>query len=257
MLSNLYKYETRYYAKTSWPIFLALLVATGMAIVSIHIPTDVYPLLTIVKTLMFTPYPLVIIAMLIMPLVLIVVRFYRHLFSHQGYLSFTLPVEPMDHFYCKFVCSLVMYIVICIPTFLSLLSILYLSIEDFSLFAILHMVLGEAPTSIIVTGIISIVSQGVAGLLTLYTAVCVGQLAKNKILGAIGGYFAINYGLQIVNSVIFIPFSIFFIPMAESFEDVLTQMSFMLGMFAFLYAVESVLMVFVCRHMITKKLNLE
>ncbi len=255
MLSKLYYYEARYYAKISWPIAVAVVVATVAAILSSFIPID------FVSSILFMPYPMVIVAAFCITSVIVVVRFYSHLFTLQGYLSFTLPVRPMDHFVCKLVNAVVFNIIIVALNVTSILLVSSIKMQDTFILKELIDFLVETPGIYWVSALISMMVQGLFSLVLFYTAICIGQLTKNKIITSVVAWFGLNYGSQIINIVLFL-LMIFAMSIGtgEAFGNMVSvenHLVIYMIFFSAVYLVECVLAIFTCRYIMTKKLNLE
>ncbi len=258
MLSKLYYYEARYYAKVAWLMILILIVSTATAVASQLIEID------FVRTMLFLPYPLVIFGMVCLPTVIYVTRFYRHLFTLQGYLSFTLPVKPMDHFICKIINAIVFSLIMISSTIVSGLIVLTVMFEEFSLLEGIWALITEANLWYVLSTTATICAQGLFSILIFYTAICLGQLAKNKILVSVGAWFALNYGTQILNSILLIPVIVVMsnnvttnIAVYNDSDEFFDSFPLMLFLIASMYIVESIISIFVCRYIMTKKLNLE
>ena len=112
MLKKLLKHEFRYYRKFMLITMMVMVVSVlfiRLAIVAFeHMPSNVD---TIAETLMnLASLPLMMLCMVLyytallslaVPHVFGAVRYYRNLTQDQGYLSFTLPVRPSYHVFCK------------------------------------------------------------------------------------------------------------------------------------------------------------
>ncbi len=253
MLKKLYYYEARYYAKTALPIIIALVAASLVAML--------FPLIKIefIQFLTIMPYPLLLVAMACLPTVIVVIRFYRHLFTLQGYLSFTLPVNSMDHFFCKLINAIVFHLVMIGLTVLSILFVGTAIAQDFLFIEAVKSFLGQFESIYLYSGILLLVVQSLFALIIFYTAICIGQLAKNKILVSVGVWVGINYGSQLVNSFFLMPVMFLVLHNIDMEFEVLAYnyLPVILVLFSALYFLETIAAVFVCRHIITKKLNLE
>ena len=117
MLRMLYRYENRYYAKI---MSLCYLILAGTLLVgrltyelfvylekSLPEDSDMLVLTSIPMSLVLMLAVLAVFAVLIIPQVLLAVRFWKNLIRDGGYLSLTLPVKPQAHVGCKIVTSFV------------------------------------------------------------------------------------------------------------------------------------------------------
>jgi len=100
MLSKLIKYEFKATARIFLLAYAVVIVLAGVnsAIIAINPPFDsnLSVVAEIMSTLMMVVYSIAAIAMFVMTLAVIIVRFYRML-GDEGYLWFTLPATPTQH----------------------------------------------------------------------------------------------------------------------------------------------------------------
>ncbi len=134
-----------------------------------------------------------------------IIRFYRNLFSKEGYLTFTLPVSVEAHIFTKLLCAGVSYIAslaiifaaFCIATSGELL------VEIFKAAGFLFGKASEALGGhlgfyILEFVVLTLISIG-AGFMLFYACMCIGQLAKrSRVLLALGVYFGYYYLTQII-----------------------------------------------------------
>lgn len=117
MLRMLYRYENRYYTKI---MSLCYLILAGTLLVgrltyelfrylekSLPEDSDMLVLTSIPMSLVLMLAVLAVFAVLIIPQVLLAVRFWKNLIRDGGYLSLTLPVKPQAHVGCKIVTAFV------------------------------------------------------------------------------------------------------------------------------------------------------
>jgi len=106
MLSKLMKYEFKATARIFLLAYAVVIVLAGVnsAIIAINPPfgSNMSVVANIVSSLMMVIYVIAAIAMFIMTLAVIVVRFYRML-GDEGYLWFTLPATPTQHVLAKLI----------------------------------------------------------------------------------------------------------------------------------------------------------
>lgn len=134
-----------------------------------------------------------------------VIRFYRNLFSKEGYLTFTLPVSVEAHLGTKLTCAAVAYIAslgvifaaFCIATSGELL-VEILKAAGF-LFGKASEALGADLAFYIIEFIVLSLVSICTSFLLFYACMCIGQLAKrSRVLLALGVYFGYYYLTQIV-----------------------------------------------------------
>ncbi len=138
----------------------------------------------------------------------IAVRFYKSCFSHQGYLTFTLPLSPTQILNAKLFVGLIWTLVNFLLTAFSIfiLTIPFLNETDFREFIALvanEFGFGTDAFSVIIRYILVIIIGGISSILMIYSSICFGQLlAKNKVLGAIASYAAISIILQTISTIV-------------------------------------------------------
>ena len=146
---------------------------------------------------------------LVMTFVNIVTRFYKNLFTHEGYLSFTLPVTGAQHIFVKLItgmvsvaCALLVVIVgICIATAGEM------TVEIFK--AVGYIINFVKPSFeghfwyyVIECIIAALVVLGME-ILLFYACIAVGQLSKkNRVRAAIGVYFGYYFFTQIIGTIV-------------------------------------------------------
>ena len=108
MLKKLYRHEFHALFRSLWPLYAGLLV---LALLSRLMDMSFFDRRQLVVQILYNSfmslYVLGIIAMLIISFAVVIVRFYRHLLTGEGYLSFTLPFTAGQHITCKLVCGVV------------------------------------------------------------------------------------------------------------------------------------------------------
>ncbi len=158
----------------------------------------------------FTVFFLVIanVVNLAVPLIMGVVRYYKNLFTAEGYLSFTLPITPAQHLLVKLFATLVFQIFAVCVSILSVviatagevlreiwLAAQYL-LNQLNAVAEGHVVLFAM--ELLVLCVVVFLSE----LLLYYGCISIGQLfRKNRVLAAVGVYFAYYVILQIISTV--------------------------------------------------------
>lgn len=203
MLSKLFKYEFKATARLFIPLYLTLLV---FAVVNLFfLPTynigeKSSALYVIAMTISMVIYVTLIIGMVLMTLIVMIQRFYKNLLGDEGYLMFTLPVQPWKHIFSKLTVSMLWTV---ISGIVALCSILIISSKDISTLEIykgLEAVFNEfvryfgassflVSFEAIVLGLLSLASA----ILTIYAAIALGHLFnKHKLLISFGMYIALQ-----------------------------------------------------------------
>lgn len=108
MLGKLLKHEFRATGRTMLPILGVLAALVLLANVSVRLlNADLGAVLTILSGLMIALTVIAVIAAEIMPVVMMVQRFYRNLLGNEGYLMHTLPVSVHGLVWSKLIVSTV------------------------------------------------------------------------------------------------------------------------------------------------------
>lgn len=268
MLKKLYKHEFYSLLRSLLPIYAALIGFAALSRLSflIEIENKVF---SIVRGLSTTVYVFAIIAVFIVGLVIVVMRFYKNLLSHEGYLTFTLPFTATQHIVCKLICGMIVMIIDFILVICSLL-ILGAGTEVLSeIFEVLRQSFGVL-TDYVTTGqmiavalelAVLILISPIQSLLMFYAAISLGQQFKNKIGGAVVAYICLYAAVQILSTVIMMPVSFATAGGIDEFDSLINNSVGYLQIFLLvmiLYsAVLSAAYFFISRHCLTKKLNLE
>ncbi|MBQ8338505.1 MAG: hypothetical protein IJY33_05105, partial [Oscillospiraceae bacterium] len=104
MVKKLFKYEFAAYLKTLIPFNIVLLSVALFTRLVQFFETDIAELsfiYDIIITLSVMTYIATIVACFAAVFVMAVIRFYKNLYTAEGYLSFTLPVTPAQHIFVK------------------------------------------------------------------------------------------------------------------------------------------------------------
>ena len=145
-----------------------------------------------------------------------IIRFYKNLFSKEGYLTFTLPVTVEAHLFTKLLVAVVSYLssfavifgAFCIATSGELLVEIFKA-ADF-LFGKAFESLGANLIIYIAEIIVYALVSCCSGFMLYYACMCIGQLAKrSRVLLAIGVYFGYYYITQILVTLCMVLFSVF------------------------------------------------
>lgn len=203
------------------------------------------------------------------------VRFYKNLFTDEGYLMFTLPVKSSDLLLSKMLVAALWrlistaFIVLSVVGvasvalfYLSDTSIVQFMGEFFELFGDALAELQESISIPVALFFLWLLLLGACSLfysiLFLYACICLGQLwSKHKIGGAIIAYFSLRFVLRIFRQIFSLPLSNLF----SSFYDMeeITASTWILVMFVSLLIMGGlcVAMYCICNYIMSRKLNLE
>lgn len=148
-------------------------------------------------------YFMSIMAMIVITLVLIVMRFYKGLFGSEGYLMNTLPVKPWQLITSKGVVAALLVIAGVAVSIISVMILAGLSgIADITYaFREISAIMKAEP--ILILTVIELIIIVIVGLLKsiyqVYASLAIGQLVnKHRILLALGAYIGINIALSVI-----------------------------------------------------------
>lgn len=154
-------------------------------------------------------YIVLLVACIVCPFVFAVTRFYRNLFTGEGYLSFTLPVTASQHIWVKLAVAMITQLVTLVAAALSVVVVTFgdLTIEIgkalWYLFKYFTRSWGAHMPMYLIEGIVGILLLLVSEILLYYACICIGQLSKkNRILTAVGAYFGFYAVKQVLGTIV-------------------------------------------------------
>lgn len=266
MVKKLFKYDFWAVAKIMLPIEIVLIgVATLYRILQIFENDSVA--YRILNASTATILAISIAGSFVLTFILSIIRFYKNLYTAEGYLTFTLPVKPSSHIMSKLLVS-ILFDVIAIVASLAALSIAtagdvfaeivkaaaYLAKDYFR-------ATGVNGAFYIVEVVLAVFFALVAEHLLVYLCISIGQLVnRKKMLLAVGVYFGFYMVRQIIGT-LFIIFGVTF-DFAETIADIFARYPYgaLHGLFIIVAAVEILLgtvYFLVSKQIIKKRLNLE
>ncbi len=137
------------------------------------------------------------------------IRFYRNLYTDQGYLMHTLPVTSHELIWSKAVVAFVWSVISSFVSILSVFTLIFSALakeeraEFWSeLFSEMSMIQGEWRVVVFIIEIILLViASSLMSMFMGYASISIGQtFKKQKVLGSIGVYIGIYMLMQIVSS---------------------------------------------------------
>ena len=199
-----------------------------------------------------------------------VIRFYKNLFSGEGYLSFTLPVTPAQHLWVKSITATVMTMAVGVVCILGCCLVMAGDVFTEVCKAIAYF--GGKLDAKNTWNLIAVVAEVVillaistfAGHFVLYSCVCIGQLfRKHRILGAFGVYFIYYMATQFLSGIFSFTLELL---SASGALDSLTEYTvknpwlvshiYLIGLLV-VTLVQAVVCFVVCNLIMKRKLNLE
>lgn len=207
MVKTLFKYEFKAYLRTLLPMQLILLVVAAFTRTVQFLENDHFSY----DIIFGSSVTALIVSMVFLAVVTVIfgiTRFYKNLFSYEGYLSFTLPVTPAQHIFTKLttlvtftlmtVVSIIAAIVIATSgdMLVELVKAISYALSKFS-----DMTHGHS-TFFIIEFIFTLILSSAVTYMLYYACISIGQLArKNRVLVAFAayfGYYLISESLQAV-----------------------------------------------------------
>lgn len=235
MVKKLFKHEIAYYMRSMLPVYciLGAIAVFGRVIQFFEADNTIYNTVNIIAIL---SYVVAIIAVMAMSYVFTITRFYRHLFTSEGYLSFTLPVTPTQHILTKLTTAVITHAASLIVVLLSaciitagdvLVEVIKAAayivdlIPERLAFTFKETTAAQWQVNIwlfVIEFILLLVAAVIYQMLLFYGCITVGQtFHKNRILAAVGVYFGYYMVTQAVGTVFVIVSQ--FLPW-ETFSDI-------------------------------------
>lgn len=269
MVRKLFKHEFAALGRVLLPTCAVLPAIAACVRLLLFFETDTL-LFNILFTSTVTALVVACVVVMVLTSAMVVVRFYRNLFTSEGYLSFTLPVTPTQHLWVKLLSALLFELIALVAVLLAAVIATEgeLLVEIFRAAAyyvelILHGAIGAHFWGYLAEVLVLLPVLWTVQLLTLYACMTVGQLAKkNRILLAVGVYFAYTSIMQTLSSTV-----TFILPiLGEEFWEPIASFigahphasahMALIGAIVF-SAAFGVLLFFICRHILNRRLNLE
>ncbi len=233
MLSKLLKHEWLSTWKVPTALFIYLCIITLLGCTSFLSPlwksdNEFVGVLAVFSLML---YILSLFSISIAIFVFFVVRFYRSMYTNEGYLMHTLPVKPWQHIVSKGLIFCSWSLINVIAIFLSIISLVSSAVYSVTrvplheLWAQLQIEfpqflsrvsiefqeeMGMNFITYILLIIVSMLVQTVFAVLMIYASISIGQtFNRHKVIASFIAYAAINMILQLVNSLIQMPMLIF------------------------------------------------
>ncbi|MCL1846380.1 MAG: hypothetical protein FWF91_00235 [Coriobacteriia bacterium] len=289
MLGKLLKYEFKATARIFLLMYAALLVVAALNAVVVPFNgrtfiafLDALPFLQdIITSLSILLYVLLIVAVFVMTVVVILIRFYRML-GNEGYLWFTLPVTANQHIISKLIAALVWSVASCVVV---LLSVLLLTLPAGWISELWRIPwawqevvgFGFNPGLWLFCLVAILLLSGLSSLLMCYSAMAIGpNLTKSRLGGTVLAFIIVYFAVQILSTIQLLLIagpltmeaqSIAAISSSMYVTDLITALSQIAGAvdsmvlmttstFCVGYLVTAVVFYILTRHFMTNKLNL-
>jgi len=266
MVGKLLKHEILFYCRILWPVGIALLGVgfCGRILQQFENDSEIFSLLMMLSAMLFV---LVTGAAFLLTTVASVVRFYKNLFTSEGYLSLTLPITSAQHIFVKLLAATLSFLATTIVVVLA--TMIFSAGDAFQevinvasyLFGIWGKQIGaQLPFYVIEVALLLLLSV-VGNYLVCYVCMALGQLVrKYRIVVAIAIYFGYYMIGQFLSSMLSIIPSIMM--MDESMQKFVEENAVLLLHLSFgiplvLTAGFAVICFVVTNTIIRNKLNLE
>lgn len=265
MVKKLFKYEIISYLRSLLPFEIILIAVACLTRFVAFFQTDhwIYGVLAGSTTSVFI---IANVLLLVMTGITAITRFYKNLYSAEGYLSFTLPVTESQHIFVKLLTAMMFELIALVSCIVAVMIATAgeLCGEIFNvvgyLFKELYKIVGVHLVFYIIEFIVATIAAAASGLLIYYSCISLGQLAKkNRVAAAFGVYMIYYVAFQVISTVftIIVPF----LPL-ESISTFIDEHIF--GFIHSLFGIAtlfslgiSVGLFFLNRFIMHKKLNLE
>lgn len=215
MLGKLFKHEFKATARTQLPLILAAIVVTLLMIFLIAVQqalpehTPIHTIISILSGFLAIFYILGIIAYIFAAHFIGVQRYYKNLFSDEGYLTLTLPVKNGFHQFVKMTVSIFWSLISLIVTCLSVISIFFVGIGE----VIGPVELWQRATAylppaevigMLLLAVITVLIVEIYFFALAYFCIALGQTfsQKHKVAAAFIAYIVITTALQIVTLIL-------------------------------------------------------
>ncbi len=211
MVTRLFKYEIRSLGRTMLPIWGVL---GGIALLTrlIRFFESESTVYGVVFGSAVVALSLGIIAVAAMTVVTVIRRFYTNLYTAEGYLSFTLPVTPFQHISVKFWTAMLFTAASAVVAFaafcVAFSGELLVEMWHVAIYYCRQMIEAAGPGRFVLYAVeFALIALCAAATfyLLVYACIAVGQMAKkNKILAAVGVYFAYYFATQILGTILIV-----------------------------------------------------
>lgn len=269
MVKKLFKHEILSYTRNLFPIYLILLVISALTRFIFIFESD-RTVFEIISVSSIVALVVGCVVCLLMTYVYIITRFYKNLFSNEGYLSFTLPVTPAQHIGVKLLVGvgLIFCSVLVVLSAILISTAGEVTFEIFKSVGYLANLFAEELGNHFIFYVIEIAFMLVfsifQSILLIYACISIGQLSrKNRVLAAVGVFFIYYIIVQVISTVFLVAMSL--LSATDFYAKIIEWISqnyyaYIHIMFCFsivLSGVLSLVYYFITHHIIKKKLNLE
>lgn len=195
---------------------------------------------------------------------LIAFRFYRNLFTGEGYLTWTLPASSVQHLWSKILSGSILLLLDCIiESACTLLLVTGSNVtEAYSMIASdVNSELGMSLSTFALILFVIMLVSGPVSVIQTYFCIVIGQLfPAHRVLGAVAAYFISSFVIQILSFGLQIGTGLFpeyvLIGQTSTSDQVGTYLFTIMGYSTVMMIVIAVLQYLVIHYIMKKKINL-
>lgn len=201
MLGKVLKYDLKSMGKSLFPLYAGLLVL-ALVLKVISFITDSVSVFSFIYNIMFVFFIILVIGGLFYTFFVAIMRYYKNLYSDEGYLTHTLPVNSGNLLLSKVIASLIFIVLSVIISFISVIIVLGFNdvvnvlndgLEFFSL------CFDMSVFSIAMWAIFFLLLSYICYVLMVYAGISLGNMhSKNKITFSVIYTVVIYYITQII-----------------------------------------------------------
>lgn len=275
MLGKLLKHEWKAVWKIPVLLIGILLAAAVMAGFTFHLPIwdSEWVGLPLSGVMMIITFYVAIIGVSLGITIYFAVRYYKNMFTDEGYLTNTLPVSSHQLLLSKVITMFswdiisILAIAASVAIFMGMIILAFMEPGDGKtivdgFWELFDMSIWDSPymqefEGFCVSMIVMVLASAFSNTMTIVASVTIGQMVRrHRILGAFGAYFAIGTVMQIISTVILFPY------MISTFDNIYIETPFplMTAMYLIISAVSVIIGVglyFLSEYLIRKQLELE
>ena len=261
MLGKLLKYDFKSMFRVFIPMWLALLAVSFINHFTTRARSTDSVLMGLPQVVFMILYVGLIIAVMVVSIALIIMRFYNGLLKDEGYLMFTLPVKPWQLISSKCIVATVVSILSLIAAFLSvtLIAAEASQVPQFfrSLRQALPYITGDLVLAMVLV-VVLIIAAVVTEVTHIYASLALGHLAsRHRIAWAVLVYIGINAVLSML--------MVLFGNVADHFHwhislpagEQVATFNLVVGVLILLCVVQIAVFFVITERILSKRLNLE
>ena len=283
MLGKLFKHDMRQISKVLLPFMAFVFGTTILGTAALKFAREIgyhfddgmiKNLFSVSLYFIFAFSVVALFAYAVLAVFLSVSRYYKNLFTDEGYLTFTLPVKSSTLIFSKLWSTLIwtlvsaVVVIACIFIYVTFGGapigqainvnfyktfgeIVWTGLKWF--FSALNVSYALMAIEAVISGFVSMLY----GILSLFLAITIGSIVakKHKILASIGFYYAINTAVSTVTSVVMTILAFGAVGMKDEVTDTFIHL-FLISMLL-IYAAIMVTEFLLINHLLKKKLNLQ